>query len=142
MKNNFLLSLIKRTITKINKRKQKSGRYSQDSFHQNPLVTSTPPNFKILPMNQLENQRDIWTEDFKIYDEFCENYFKNNQNDLCQDRIYQNLVELVGGSADVGNIFNFRSLAGQEENEYEIVNVQRKPLNRKIRSLKSMKTKI
>ena len=93
-------------------------------------------------MNQLENQRDIWTEDFKIYDEFCENYFKNNQNDLCQDRIYQNLVELVEGSADVGNIFNFRSLAGQEENEYEIVNVQRKPLNRKIRSLKSMKTKI
>ena len=90
-------------------------------------------------MNQLENQRDIWTEDFKIYDEFCENYFKN---DLCQDRIYQNLVELVEGSADVGNIFNFRSLAAQKENEYEIVNVQRKPLNRKIRSLKSMKTKI
>ena len=93
-------------------------------------------------MNQLENQRDIWTEDFKIYDEFCENYFKNNQNDLCQDRIYQNLVELVEASAEVGNTFNFRSLAVQEENEYEIVNVQRKPLNRKIRSLKSMKTKI
>ena len=93
-------------------------------------------------MNQLENQRDIWTEDFKIYDEFCENYFKNNQNDLCQDRIYQNLVELVEGSADVGNIFNFRSLTAQEENEYEIVNVQRKQLNRKIISLKSMKTKI
>ena len=90
-------------------------------------------------MNQLENQRDIWTEDFKIYDEFCENYFKN---DLCQDRIYQNLVELVEGSADVGNIFNFRSLTAQEENEYEIVNVQRKQLNRKIISLKSMKTKI
>ena len=83
-------------------------------------------------MNQLENQRDVWTEDFKIYDEFCENYFKNNQNDLCQDRIYQNLVDLVEGTED----------AAQEENEYEIVNVQRKPLNRKIRSLKSMKTKI
>ena len=93
-------------------------------------------------MNQLENQRDIWTEDFKIYDEFFENYFKNNQNDLCQDRIYQNLVELVEGSAEVGNIFNFRSLTAQEENEYEIVNVQRKQLNRKIISLKSMKTKI
>ena len=91
-------------------------------------------------MNQLENQRDIWTEDFKIYDEFCENYFKNNQNDLCQDRIYQNLVELVGDSAEVGNIFNFRSLARQEENEYEIVNVQRKQLNRKMRSLKTLKS--
>ena len=142
MKNNLILSLIKRTINRINKRKHKSGRSSQDTFNQNPLVTSTPPNFKILPMNQLLNQRDTWTEDFKIYDEFCENHFINTQNDLCQDRIYQNLVELVEGSAEVGNIFNFRSLAGQEENEYEIVNVQRKPLNRKIRSLKSMKTKI
>ena len=85
-------------------------------------------------MNQLLNQRDIWTEDFKIYDEFCENYFINNQNDLCQDRIYQNLVDLVEGNEDV------KSKAVQEENEYEIVNVQRKPLNRKMRSLKSLRT--
>ena len=85
-------------------------------------------------MNQLLNQRDIWTEDFKIYDEFCENHFINNQNDLCQDRIYQNLVDLVEGNEDV------KSKAVQEENEYEIVNVQRKPLNKKMRSLKSLRT--
>ena len=76
----------------------------------------------------------MWTEDFKIYDEFCDNHFINNQNDLCQDRIYQN--------EDVKNIFNVWNNTAQEENEYEIVNVQRKQLNRKIISLKSMKTKI
>ena len=83
-------------------------------------------------MNQLLSQKDMWTEDFKIYDEFCDNYFINNQNDLGQDRIYQN--------ENVENIFNVRNNDAQEENEYEIVNVQRKPLNRKIRSLKSLRT--
>ena len=86
-------------------------------------------------MNQLENQRD-WTEDFKIYDEFCENYIINNQKDLCQDRIYQNLVKMVEGNE---NIFYVMNNAEKEENEYEIVNVQRKPLNRKMRSLKSLR---
>ena len=88
-------------------------------------------------MNQLENQRDIWTEDFKIYDEFCENYFNNNQNDLCQDRIYQNLVD---GNKGFENMFYVRNNVEQEENEYEIVNVQRKQLDRKIRSLKTLRT--
>ena len=79
-------------------------------------------------MNQLLSQRDMWTEDFKIYDEFCDNYFINTG----QARIYQN--------EGVENIFNVRNDAAHEENEYEIVNVQRKPFNRKIRSLKSLKT--
>ena len=83
-------------------------------------------------MNQLLSQKDMWTEDFKIYDEFCDNYFINNQDDLGQDRIYQN--------ENVENIFNVRNNDAQEENEYEIVNVQRKPLKRKIRSLKSLRT--
>ena len=90
--------------------------------------------------NQLENQRNMWTEDFKIYDEFCENYFNNKQNDLCQDRIYQNLVELVEGNEDFENMFDVRNNVGQEENEYEIVNVQRKELNRKMRSLKTLRS--
>ena len=140
MKNNLILNLIKRSINKIYKRKQKSGRSSKDTFHQHPLVTSTPPNFKIVPMNQLENQRDIWTEDFKIYDEFCENYFKNSQKDLCQERIYQNLVQLIEGNEDIENRFFDRNNVGQEDNEYEIVNVQRKQLSRKMRSLKTLRS--
>ena len=92
-------------------------------------------------MNQLDNQIDISNEDFKIYDEFCENLRlesrDQNQNNLSQERIYQNLIEII----ETNEVFEFyaRDGYGQEENEYEIVNVQRNKLGRKLRLLKTLR---
>ena len=90
-------------------------------------------------MNQLDNQKQNWTEDFKIYDEFCEDFFlePQTQDNVSEDRIYQNLIEAVEGQDVFENIFYVRNEVGQDENEYEIVNVQRKS-NRKLRSLKTL----
>ena len=94
-------------------------------------------------MNQLDNQIDISNEDFKIYDEFCENLRLDsrdqNQNNLSQERIYQNLIEIIETNEVFENMSYARDGYGQEENEYEIVNVQRNKLGRKLRSLKTLR---
>ena len=95
-------------------------------------------------MNQLQNQKDIWNEDFKIYDEFCENMLgesndqDQDQEGLTKERIYQNLIEMIGGNEVFEDIFYLRENLEQEENEYEIVDVKRNRLNRRLRSLKTL----
>ena len=77
-------------------------------------------------MNQLDSQRVTWNEDFKIYDE------SYNQETECQERIYQNLLEMVGHEDVLCSRGNTRS----QDSEYEVVQVQR----RKLRSLKALRT--
>ena len=77
-------------------------------------------------MNQLDSQRVTWNEDFKIYDE------SYNQETGCQERIYQNLLEMVGQEDVLCSRGNTRS----QDSEYEVVQVQR----RKLRSLKALRT--
>ena len=104
---------------------------SREAFLSRPLVTSTPPNFRILPMNQLlECHGELCTQDFKIYEEFCEKFLleAKEKESLNEERIYQNILAM--GSEEEGG----------GRCEYEIVEVQRTKLTRKPRSLKALRS--
>ena len=70
--------------------------------------TSTPPSFKIYPLNKFETKfnRDL-EDDFKIYDEFepSSNSFLSDVSSCSRssenDRIYENLVDLVNEESPI-----------------------------------------
>ena len=128
--NKFILRLIQRYRANSRSKHQQTHSSPEPVLLQRPLGTSTPPNFRILPMNQLDSQRVTWNEDFKIYDEFY------NQETECQERIYQNLLEMVGQEEIPEDVLCSRGNTRSQDSEYEVVQVQR----RKLRSLKALRT--
>ena len=85
----FLLKLLERR----KKRRSKKGDCPWSGSK--PVFTSTPPSFKIYPLNKFQTRFSEAEDDFKIYDDF--NNFNNitSSSSGTEERIYENLADLA-----------------------------------------------
>ena len=108
----YLLKLLLEKKSRKNKNSKKRNIKDEKMIWNGPIHTSTPPNFKIYPLNKFEDRfSNDSDDDFKIYDDLDPKSFstESDSNDSMEERIYENLVNLVKDEDD------------QEENVFENV---------------------
>ena len=101
----FLVRLVERRSKKMHKKRTVLTKKHPNSFRDPvPVFTSTPPSFKIHPLNQCENKcSEFQEEDFKIYDNIEPLSVFYSDTPPCSstwagDAIYENLSDLMEGS--------------------------------------------
>ena len=102
----YLLRLMERKSRK-NKNRIKRNLKEENLVWNGPIHTSTPPNFKIYPLNKFEDRfSDNSDEDFKIYEEFDPKSTSSEESyDSTKERIYENLVNIVRENIKDENVF-------------------------------------
>ena len=92
----YLLRLMEKKSRK-NKNRIKRNLKEENLVWNGPIHTSTPPNFKIYPLNKFEDRfSDNSDEDFKIYEEFDPKSTSSEESyDSTKERIYENLVNIA-----------------------------------------------
>ena len=101
----FLVRLVEKRSKKMHKKRTVLTKKHPNSFRDPvPVFTSTPPSFKIHPLNQCENKcSEFQEEDFKIYDNIEPLSVFYNDTPPCSstwagEAIYENLSDLIEGS--------------------------------------------